>query len=191
MSETIDLTKHRPRGEDDKTLAIAPQLLIHTLWNSNLSHTVRKHGSVISKRTCAFPFVSKVLSIFPERGAVISSRCLRWPNIDSFTGGDRDLINRRLGDRGKKYFYAVSLSSGLERIHRTLSQESGLPNSFGFIKDLQLPAHAKNASSAFQILRSFNTHISALTSRQLFHMHPLQSVTHGFQNIKAVRTYVP
>lgn len=80
---------------------------------------------------------SKVLSIWPQRGAVISSSRLPSLNIGSFTGGDRGLINRRLGDRGENTFMPFSLSSGLETIPGSLSQESGLPNSLGFIKDLQ------------------------------------------------------
>lgn len=49
-----------------------------------------------------FPsFVSGLLSISQEWRVVISSRCLRLVNIDSFIGGDRDIINRRLGERRK------------------------------------------------------------------------------------------
>lgn len=46
-------------------------------------------------------FVSRVFSICHEWKVVISSRCFGLVNIDIFIGGDRDLINRRLGDREK------------------------------------------------------------------------------------------
>lgn len=49
-----------------------------------------------------FPFfVPGLFSICQEWRVVISSHCLRLVNIDSFIGGDRDIINRRLGERRK------------------------------------------------------------------------------------------
>lgn len=41
----------------------------------------------------------RLFPISVERRAVISSRCLILVNIDSFIGGDREIINRRLGER--------------------------------------------------------------------------------------------
>lgn len=113
-------------------------------------------------------FVSRVFSVCQEWNVVISSRCLRLVNIDSFIGGDRDLINRRLGDRRKISLCFFSF--------------------FWFGKDVQIavlwvwPAkfiwfyqgpltscsRSRLQLRTFQILQSFNTHISTLTSRKLF-----------------------
>lgn len=49
-----------------------------------------------------FPFlIPRLFSICQEWRVVISSHCLILLNIDGFIGGDRDIINRRLGERRK------------------------------------------------------------------------------------------
>lgn len=114
-------------------------------------------------------FVSRVFSICHEWKVVISSRCFGLVNIDIFIGGDRDLINRRLGDREKIclcFFLFLLVWKGSPnrclmslacQIHLVLSR------TFNFLLTQPPPA-----PSTFQILQSFDTHFSMLTSRKLF-----------------------
>ena len=67
-------------------------------------------------------------------GVVISVHLLILVDIDSFMGGDRDVINRRLGESRIPRLSVFPLSSGLEEIPKLLSREQSLPNSLGFIK---------------------------------------------------------
>lgn len=134
---------------------------------ANPGSTLRKHGSSLAAYMC-LRLASKVLSIWPRRAAVISASRLPSLNIGSFTGGDRGLINRRRAGRGENTLMPFALSSGLETIPGSLSQEPGLPNCLGFIKDLQTSCSRKPPPVHSKSYRAFNTHISAATSRQLF-----------------------
>lgn len=112
-------------------------------------------------------FVSRVFSICQEWNVVISSRCLRSANIDSFIGGDRDLINRRLGDRRKISLCFFSFFwFGMDPQIAVLWVWPAK-----FIWFYQGPftscSRSRLQPRTFQILQSFNTHISMLTSRKL------------------------
>lgn len=131
--EIIGLTVYIWR-EDVELLAISAHIINS---HSNLSLTANKYMPSFQINMFSFFSLRTVsrTAFNLERRVVISSRCLILVDIDSFIRRDRDIINRRLGER-RKVSLCFSLSSGLERIPKSLSYESGLPNSFGFIKDL-------------------------------------------------------
>lgn len=123
-------------------------------------------------------FVLGLFSICQEWRVVISSRCLRLVNIDSFIGGDRDIINRRLGERRKVrlcfFLFLLVWKRSLNRCLMSRACQIHLVLSRTFNSLLAQPPLAQHIPNPTQ---SFNTHISTFTRgcththSQTFHMH--------------------
>ena len=130
----------------------APLINSHSLKPRSPSHSQNKGHHL--KWTCFLPQSQDLFSICQEWRVVISSRCLILVNIDSFIGGDRDIINRRLGERRKVrvwFFFSTSFFwFGQRSANRCLMSQAcqihlGLSRTF-------------NSLLAFQILNTALTH---------------------------------
>lgn len=98
-SEIIGFTVYTWR-EDIELLDISAQIINS---HSNLSLTANKYRPSFQINMFSFfsPRTVSRTAFNLERRVVISSRCLILVDIDSFIGRDRDIINRRLGERRK------------------------------------------------------------------------------------------
>lgn len=149
--------------EDVELLAISAQIINS---HSILSLAANKYRPSFQMDVSFFSpgLLAGLLSICQERRVVISSRCLILVNIDSFIGGDRDIINRRLGERRKVslcfFLFLLVWKRSPNRCLMSWACQIHLVLSRTFNSLLAQPPPAQHIPNPTY---SFNTHICTLT----------------------------